>query len=156
METKELKTEYFFVPNNELEEEDRQLVDAAIEAIDGAYAPYSHFKVGAAVRLADGTVVPGSNQENVAYPSGLCAERTALFAASAAHPGVPPIALAIAACNTEGHLTAKPVTPCGACRQVMAEIEQRYRQPLTLLLFGTEGTIILDTASDLLPLSFSF
>ena len=100
----------------ELAEDDRALMEAAIDAVKGSYAPYSHFHVGAAVRLADGTVVKGANQENAAYPSGLCAERTAMFAASAQHPGVPFESLAVV-CSRDGMLMPNPGSPCGACRR---------------------------------------
>ena len=99
----------------DLNDGDRKLIESAVAATESAYAPYSHFSVGAALRLDDGTVVTGSNQENVAYPSGLCAERTALFAASASHPGKAVEALAIVARNPEGMLVG--ASPCGACRQ---------------------------------------
>ena len=107
----------------ELSPDDRQLLDSALEAIGGAYAPYSHFKVGAAVRLDDGTVVRGANQENAAYPSGLCAERTAMFAAAAQYPGRKLVALAVI-CEQDGMLLDSPGAPCGACRQVMAQYER--------------------------------
>ena len=99
----------------ELPEEERELVNTAIKATDNAYADYSHFYVGAALRLSDGTVVIGANQENAAYPSGLCAERTAIFAAQANHPDKHITCLAIAARNDNG-LLKSPITPCGACR----------------------------------------
>ena len=105
---------------DELPEDYRELVDIAKKMTKAAYSPYSRFSVGAALRLADGTIVRGCNQENAAYPSGLCAERTAMFAASANHPGQAMRVLAIAA-YTDGHFTKEPVSPCGGCRQVMVE-----------------------------------
>lgn len=138
---------------DELSEEDRQLVESAKNATSGSYAPYSKFHVGAAVRLEDGTVVIGSNQENAAYPSGLCAERTALFAASAQHPDVPVVALAIAARKGKRFLP-QPVSPCGACRQVISGVEERYRRPIRILLYGTEGTLVSEGITPLLPLRF--
>ncbi|MBQ7180989.1 MAG: cytidine deaminase [Bacteroidaceae bacterium] len=138
---------------DELSAEDQQLVRAAMEATRTSYAPYSHFCVGAAVRLSDGCVVTGSNQENAAFPSGLCAERTALFAANAQHPDTPVVALAIAA-FTQGHFLADPIPPCGACRQVILEVEDRYRQPIRILLYGTEGIHVVDSVKALLPLYF--
>jgi cytidine deaminase len=137
----------------ELTPEDRNLIEAAKNATDGSYAPYSGFCVGAAAFLKDGTVVIGSNQENVAYPSGLCAERTTLFAANAQYPDQPVLSLAIAARNKEGFLS-QPITPCGACRQVISGVEQRYNQPIRILLYGTEGTHIIDNIDALLPLQF--
>ena len=139
---------------DELPEQDRRLIDEAKRASERSYAPYSHFQVGAAVRLDDGTVVTGSNQENVAYPSGLCAERTALFGAGSAYPDKAVVALAIAA-YAEEEFTREPVTPCGACRQVMLETEQRYHTPMRILLYGTEGVYVIEGGvGELLPLQF--
>ena len=104
----------------ELEPRDRELVQAAFQAQKTSYAPYSHFNVGAAIRMENGVIVKGSNQENAASPSGLCAERTAMFAAGATYPGVPMLCMAIAG-GPEFSLCDSPATPCGACRQVMAE-----------------------------------
>lgn len=137
----------------ELSEEDRQLVEAAKKATEGSYAPYSKFLVGAAVRLQDGVIVTGANQENAAYPSGLCAERTALFAAGAQHPDQPVVALAIAARKGRSFL-AKPISPCGACRQVISGVEERYGVPIRILLYGTEGVLVSEGIKPLLPLSF--
>ncbi len=138
---------------DELSADDQQLVRAAMEATRTSYAPYSRFCVGAAARLADGQVVTGSNQENAAFPSGLCAERTALFAANAQHPDTPVVALAIAA-FTQGHFLSDPISPCGACRQVILEVEDRYGQPIRILLYGTEGVHVVDSVKALLPLYF--
>ncbi len=138
----------------ELREQDRQLVDAAKEATQGSYAPYSRFQVGAAALLSNGIIVSGSNQENAAYPSGLCAERTTLFYANAAHPDKAVIALAVAA-YTDGKFTNVPIPPCGACRQVVLEVERRYDTKIRLLLYGTEGTYVIEGGiSELLPLTF--
>lgn len=138
----------------ELSADDKQLLDAAIEATDTAYAPYSHFHVGAALRLADGTIVRGSNQENIAYPSGLCAERTALFAASAQQPGKAVKAIAIVGRNSEQALTA--ASPCGACRQVMAEQEMRQKSPLRVICYHSDDKILIfEGVGTLLPFSFS-
>lgn len=138
----------------ELSDCDRKLVNAAKEATAGSWSPYSGFKVGAALLLDDGTVVTGSNQENAAYPSGLCAERTALFAAGHAHPGKAVTALAIAARNDKG-FTARPITPCGACRQVLAETEQRGGRPIRFILYGTDGTMLIEGGTDaILPFCF--
>lgn len=138
---------------SELSAADRQLMQAAIDATATAYAPYSHFSVGAAVRLSDDTIVIGGNQENVAYPSGLCAERTALFAAGAQHPNQSVVALAIVARNPQGQLTE--AAPCGACRQVMAESRQRAAHPLRVLMYLEDGRIreVADIDA-LLPFSF--
>ena len=136
----------------ELSEEERELVEAAKQATKGSYAPYSKFLVGAAARLQDGTIVTGANQENAAYPSGLCAERTALFAAGAQHPNKPVVALAIAARKGRQFL-ARPISPCGACRQVISGVEERYGLPIRILLYGTDGVLVSDGIKPLLPLS---
>lgn len=138
----------------ELNDADRELVEKAIKATDNSYSPYSNFRVGACIRLSDGSTVIGANQENAAYPVGLCAERTAIFAAQAQHPELAVTSIAIAARNTTGQLTDKPISPCGSCRQVMIEIEDRYKQDIRVLLYGSDGTFILKTAKDLLPLCF--
>jgi cytidine deaminase len=138
----------------ELDVADRELMDAAIAATATAYAPYSNFHVGAAVRMADGAVVTGSNQENIAYPSGLCAERTALFSASAQRPGAVMEALAVVGRNSEGVLVA--ASPCGACRQVMAEVENRQGRKLRVLCyFSDDKILIFDGIESLLPFIFS-
>lgn len=149
----ELKIKITLCGLEELSDEDQELIRLAIEATNNAYAPYSKFGVGAALRLADGTTVIGANQENAAFPSGLCAERTAIFAAQAQHPDQPITTIAIAARNENG-LLADPITPCGACRQVMTGIEDRYKQPLRVMLYGTNGIYSVDSAVDLMPLSF--
>lgn len=142
-----------FCALSELSDEDRRLVQTAIEATNNSYAPYSQFNVGAALRLADGTEVIGANQENAAFPSGLCAERSAIFAAQSQRPDQPIVALAIAAKNANG-LLKEPVTPCGACRQVILEMEDRYQRPVRILLYGTEGVYVINSVKDLMPLSF--
>lgn len=142
--------EYAF---DELSAEDRQLTDAAIAAMQNAYSPYSHFKVGAAVRLSDGSIVTGSNQENSAYPSGLCAERTAMFAASAQHPELAMRSLAVAG-GYEGVLESKPASPCGACRQVMAQYQRKAGAPMSVLVVGAECVWKFDRVDDILPFIF--
>lgn len=137
----------------ELGSADRELIDAAREATKRSYAPYSHFSVGAAARLANGIVVTGTNQENAAYPSGLCAERTTLFYANSQYPDQAVETLAIAAHNGRDFLDA-PIPPCGACRQVMLETEKRFKHPMRILLYGKEGIYELKNVGDLLPLSF--
>ncbi len=138
---------------DELAEDDRQLIDAAREATQRSYAPYSHFSVGAAARLANGIVVTGTNQENAAYPSGLCAERTTLFYANSQYPDQAVCTLAIAARSAEGFLDT-PISPCGACRQVLLETEKRFDRPMRVLLYGKEHTYIIIGVGSLLPLSF--
>jgi cytidine deaminase len=139
----------------ELTDEQREVVTIAKEQTDRSYCPYSRYHVGAAAKLANGEIVRGCNQENAAYPSGLCAERSALFAAGAQYPDEPVTMLAIA-CYTGGHFTKEPGSPCGACRQVMAEYEHRQKQAIPLLLPGPDGSIYrFRSLSDLLPFGFS-
>ena len=138
---------------NELNDEQREVVEIAKEQTRHSYCPYSHFHVGAAAKLANGVVIRGCNQENAAYPSGLCAERSALFAAGAQYPDQPVTRLAIA-CYTDGHFTKEPGSPCGACRQVMLETEHRYGGKMEVLLYGEDEIYVFDSAVDLLPLIF--
>lgn len=140
----------------ELGERDRELMQRAIEATKGAYAPYSGFRVGAALRLMDGSVVVGSNQENIAYPSGLCAERTAIFAASAQRPDCRDYeAMAIVGCNEKGE--SCEASPCGACRQVLAEYEQRQGHSMRVLCYLEGDRVrVFEKVSDLLPFLFGF
>ncbi len=138
---------------DELSDGEQILIRKAIEATDNAYVPYSHFHVGAALLLADGTVFIGANQENAAFPVTLCAERSAIFAAQSQCPSQPITALAIAARNKDG-LLHDPITPCGSCRQVILEMEQRYGQPVKIYLYGTYGIYVINSVKDILPLSF--
>lgn len=140
---------------SELTSDDRELVQMAIDSTSNSYAPYSHFHVGAAVRLANGKLIPGCNQENAAFPAGLCAEQSAIYAAGAQHPNTPITAIAIAARDTMGQLTKAPVSPCGTCRQVMIECETRNQQPLHILLYGADGIYVIDGIKSLMPLSFT-
>lgn len=153
MKNIKLEIDMEFRSMDELSKEEQELVSAAIKATDNAYARYSNFKVGAALRLEDGRIVIGANQENAAFPSGLCAERSAIFAAQSHYPDQPIIMLAIAAKNENGILK-DPVTPCGACRQVILEMEDRYQRPVRILLYGTNGVYCIRSIKDLLPLSF--
>ena len=155
MKEVELKTVIQECQMDELSTEDRQLVEQAIEATRRSYAPYSHFHVGAAVRLENGEIVIGCNQENAAYPSGLCAERTALFAAGALYPDVPVRVLAVAARGTDGEMTEEPTGPCGSCRQVIIESETRAKHPIRILLYGRRCVYIIDGIRQLMPLTFS-
>lgn len=138
----------------ELADEDRVLVQTAIQATDNSYSPYSKFRVGAAVRLAGGKVVIGANQENAAFSVTICAERSAIFAAQANYPDKAILSIAIAARNEDG-FTQEPVSPCGSCRQAMVEIEQKYSQPLHILLYGKKGVYVMDSIRNLMPLSFT-
>ena len=150
-----LKSTILMVNYEELDAQDKELVDLAKEATSRSYAPYSHFHVGAAVRLENGVEVIGCNQENAAYPSGLCAERTALFAAGAQYPDVGVSTLAIAARGTDGELLEEPVAPCGSCRQVIIETETRAKRPIRILLFGRRCVYVIDGIRQLMPLMFS-
>lgn len=139
----------------ELNSEEKNLLNLAKTASESAYAPYSNFFVGAALLLENGKIITGNNQENVAFPSGLCAERVAFFSAAAQYPGVPIKSIAITA-GSKKMTMDKPVTPCGACRQVMAEYEDRHKKNIRVILAGEKGKIfILDNIKSLLPLMFS-
>ena len=138
----------------ELSAEDAELLHKAHEATGNAYAPYSKFRVGAAVRMSNGEIVTGNNIENAAYPSGLCAERVALFGAMAKHPGMAIEALAITAHSSSKPIT-EPVAPCGACRQVMVEAEQVSKRPLRVICQGETGPIMaFDGIESLMPFIF--
>lgn len=138
---------------DELNKTDQDLMTSVMEATTHSYAPYSKFSVGAAALLANGIVVTGTNQENAAYPSGLCAERTTLFYANSQYPDQPVLTLAIAA-RTEKDFIDLPIPPCGACRQVILETEKRYKQPIRILLYGKKEIYEVKSICDLLPLSF--
>lgn len=138
---------------DELSPEDRQLALAAVEARSGSYAPYSGFRVGAAVRLSDGQIITGANQENAAYPSGLCAERTAMFYANASNPDKDMVSIAVAGGRGEG-LCDSPATPCGACRQVMAEYQVKSGKPMSVLLVGGGYILKFDCVESVLPFIF--
>ncbi|MEN6588909.1 MAG: cytidine deaminase [Proteiniphilum sp.] len=137
----------------ECSEVEKNLIDAAKSATKNAYAPYSRFRVGAAVLLENGGIISGNNQENAAYPSGLCAERTALFFANATYPDQKVEAIAIAAWHN-GQFTHDAITPCGACRQVLLEAENRFHSPMKVLMYSEEGIYVVPAIKDLLPLSF--
>lgn len=155
MQELELKSTIHVCQMEKLTADEQHLIELAIEATSRSYAPYSHFHVGAAVRLANGVELSGSNQENAAYPSGLCAERTTLFYAGAQYPDVPVRMMAIAARGTDGELTEEPTGPCGACRQVIVESETRAGQPIRILLYGRKHIYVIDGIRPLMPLCFS-
>lgn len=138
----------------ELDADGQMLIYEAIAATDNSYAPYSHFNVGAALRLENGTVIKGANQENASYPVCMCAERSAIFNAQSSQPAQPIVAIAIAAKNEKG-LLIDPVTPCGVCRQAILEVEQRYKRNIRLYLYGTRCVYVLESVKDILPLSFT-
>ena len=153
MKEKTIKIEYQFAQLEELSKEEQQLVEKAMAATRNSYANYSHFHVGAACLLEDGSIVIGANQENAAFPSGLCAERSAVFAAQSNYPELAIKTIAIAANNEHGFLK-DPISPCGACRQVILEMEDRYKRPVRILLYGTDGIYCFKSIKDLLPFSF--
>lgn len=153
MKEQTLKIPYCIAQPNELGAAEQELIRRAKEATDNSYANYSHFHVGAACLLEDGRIVIGANQENAAFPSGLCAERSAIFAAQSNHPDQAITTLAIAARNENGFLKS-PISPCGACRQVILEMEDRYKRKVRILLYGESCTYCFDSIKDLLPFSF--
>jgi cytidine deaminase len=136
----------------ELPREEQNLIETAIQTAENAYAPYSEFRVGASLLLNNGTFVYGNNQENAAYPDGLCAERVAMFAANAIHPDSPVKKMAIAAIFQDG-LLDQPVYPCGSCRQALLESENRFNQPIRIIMYGRKGIHVANSIKDLLPLS---
>ncbi len=138
---------------DELNAEDRELACAAIEGMKGSYAPYSHFNVGAAVRMSNGQIVRGANQENAAFPSGLCAERTAMFAAGAKYPDKDMQSIAVAG-GVYGRITDEPATPCGACRQVMAQYQAKSGKPMSVIMVGGKKIWKFEKVDDILPLIF--
>ena len=145
---------------SELSPQERELIEAAKDAASNAYAPYSGFHVGAAILLDNGKIVRGSNQENAAYPSGLCAERTAAFYASSSNPGIAMKKIAVAAWQNPGEgkehdegFIDNPISPCGGCRQALAEYEHLYGK-IEVLLYGRNKIYILPSVESLLPFSF--
>jgi cytidine deaminase len=152
---KEYSFKFQLYPNWEsLQTIDKSVVNKAFEAMEKAYAPYSKFKVGAALLLEDGQIIQGNNQENIAYPSGLCAERVALFHAGAQFPGIAVDLICIVA---KGDLMpiSQLLSPCGACRQVMLESENRQNKPIRIILVNQDNrTMCIDSVQNLLPFGF--
>ncbi len=143
-----------FDGEDELNDQDRELLTAAEKAVSNAYAPYSQYFVGAALRMEDGSIITGNNQENVAYPSGLCAERVALFYASSHYPDKRITSIAITA-KAANFKIKKPVAPCGACRQVMAEYQTKQKSPIKIIMRGESGKIrLVSSVDDILPFMF--
>ncbi len=154
MTNKEIKISYMEYDSIEqMNPEDRELAQAAINATKHSYAPYSKFNVGAAVMLEDGEIITGSNQENAAYPSGLCAERTAMFYASANRPDKAMTKIAVAA-GQDGKLCDSPATPCGACRQVMAQYQTKGGRNMEIILVGGRKVWKFEKMDDILPFIF--
>ncbi len=151
----EIKTTiYKYDKLEELLQDEQNLILAARKATVNAYAPYSNFKVGVALLLENGEIITGTNQENAAYPSGLCAERTAIFWSNSQHPNVAIVKMAISASNN-GTQIQKPISPCGACRQVMIETESRYKTNIKTLLDSELEILVFEKANDFLPLYFT-
>ena len=139
---------------DEVPQDIQELMDKAVDVRDTAYAPYSRFKVGAAIYLENDEIVVGSNQENASYPSGLCAERTAVYYAGAKFPETKILKIAISAKSLR-HKVISPVPPCGACRQALVEYEVKQEEPIELYFMGETGKVVkADSVKDLLPLVF--
>lgn len=155
MKRKEITIGYDELDYNGLTDAERLLVDEARQATQRSYAPYSHFRVGAAIALDNGVIVPGSNQENAAFPSGTCAERSACFYAHARYPKARFKMIAVAARGTDGEFQAEPVAPCGACRQALLEYETLAGAPVPVLLVGREKIYRLPSVASTLPFAFS-
>ena len=153
MQIKTIETRVEIYSLEELDKSVQLLINKAKDQVNKAYAPYSGFHVGAAVELENGEIFVGSNQENSAYPSGLCAERVAIFYANAQYPDVAVKSIAIAA-FTNGNFLDEPITPCGSCRQVLIETEMRFKKNITILLYGTKRVYMLENVKQLLPLCF--
>ena len=142
-----------FTSASQMTPEDQEMVAAAIQAQKGSYSPYSKFQVGAALKLENGLVLKGANQENAAYPSGLCAERTVMFFAGANYPDIPFDTLAIAGAD-HGVLCESPASPCGSCRQVMAEYQKKHKKPFNIILVGSTRIRKFHCVDDVLPFIF--
>lgn len=153
MKKEYITTVFEYESEKELSSEYQNLVSLAREATLKAYAPYSNFNVGASVLLANGEIFSANNQENAAYPSGLCAERVAIFYANSNYPEVPVKAIAVCASNSNGILNT-PVPPCGACRQVLLETEMRFESPIEVILVGKQRLQLIKNIAQLLPLNF--
>jgi len=144
-----------FSDRAQLPVKESDLLDIAHEAATRAYAPYSNFKVGAAILLKNGQIVSGNNQENAVYPSGMCAERVALYYAASQFPETPISKIAITAIGNENEIT-QPVPPCGSCRQALLEYELKFGEPIEVIMAGEKGEVLIaKSVTDLLPLSFS-
>ncbi|MGM9821724.1 MAG: cytidine deaminase [Muribaculaceae bacterium] len=155
MESKTISVPVEVLGYDELSPAEASLVDRARRATYRSYSPYSHFRVGAAILLDNDEVIEGANQENAAYPSGTCAERSACYYAHATYPDVRFRTIAIAARGTDGEFVADPVSPCGACRQALLEYETLAGEPVTVLLVGRDGVYRIPSVRSLLPLAFT-
>lgn len=155
MKTFDIVTKITQYAYDELPAEWAPVVEQARKATERSYAPYSHFRVGAAILLDNGQVVTGSNQENVAYPSGTCAERSACFYAGAQYPDAKFRLIAIAARGTDGEWVSNPIAPCGACRQALLEYEMLAKAPVPVLLCGADAVYHIPSVAATLPLAFT-
>lgn len=155
MEKKVISIPYEIIPLEDLSADDAALAQIARDATFRSYSPYSHFSVGAAILLDNGEIIPGSNQENVAFPSGTCAERSACFYAHARYPEAKFRKIAIAARGTDGEFTAVPTAPCGSCRQALLEYEMLADAPVEMLLVGKDTVYRLPSVSSTLPFAFT-
>lgn len=142
-----------FDSDSEFNNQDCELIRIAKANINHSYSPYSKFSVSAAIALDNGEIITGTNQENAAYPSGLCAERVAMFYANSKYPDAKPLTIAIAA-YTNGNFVDIPIPPCGSCRQVLLESEIRYKSAIRIILIGKSKIFLLEDIKSLLPLSF--
>lgn len=138
---------------DECSEIEKKLIEAAKSATQNAYVPYSEFKVGAAILLDNGVIISGNNQENAAYPSGMCAERTAIYFTNANHPQQKIMAIAVAAFY-KGKFTSDVITPCGACRQALLEVENRFKTPMKVIMYSDDAIYSVESIKELLPMSF--
>ncbi|MCL2597058.1 MAG: cytidine deaminase [Paludibacter sp.] len=154
MKSQSIQTKIDIYAFEELSDDIKSLINSAKAAVLTSYSPYSEFKVGAAVLLENGMIFSASNQENVAFPSGLCAERVAMFYANAQQPQTPVTAIAIAAL-TKGDFLQTPISPCGACRQVLLETETRFGNFIDIYLFGNKEIFHIKGVQQLLPLCFA-
>jgi len=155
MKKKEIKSTFYEYDSlSELNGSQQQLIEEALRATDKAYAPYSDFFVGAAVLMKNNKLLHASNQENSAYPSGLCAERTAVFYANAQYPDIPVTAIAIAA-RKDGKTVREPIPPCGSCLQVLLESQRRHKTPMQVILYGSEKIYVAENIEQFLPYGFS-
>lgn len=156
MKTEELRIIVYTYKNiSELAKNSQELVEAAKKASEKAWAPYSQFRVGAALELENGKIITGNNQENIAFPSGLCAERVALFYAGSQYPEVAVKRIAVAAFS-DGKFVSQAVFPCGSCRQVLLEHESRVKKQVEVIMYGEEEIKVVKSISDLLPLPFDY
>lgn len=147
--------EYKILDYTELSDTQKQLVDHARKATYRSYAPYSNFKVGAAILLSNGVIVDGANQENAAFPAGTCAERSACFYAGAEYPDAKFKAIAIAARDASDDFIVNPISPCGVCRQALLEYENKGGKPVEVLLIGRDKIYSINSIRDLLPFAFT-